>query len=759
VATALLPGCGDDPAPLTSSSSAPRESVSDWREHRSRLDASVWSDEEEAGRHEKVLVALWDRLLAAAGDQAAMLSALSGVGFEAITVGSPQLAERLEHGIERLEFASPTRELGPGQWTNLLEDLVRDGHVLVQSEWHHARFFPARGGLPARSLVAVVLHASNASTGDRLVVDGELEVAWSGRDNALGHPIPGTIDATRLRLLRRREGGGFRKIFSYTAKRGGRLSQLHPILLHDLDRDGFADIVSVGGQRVLWNLGQRGFRDAPLADSLYKLTEAGVIADLDGDANPDLLSTRARGDLVLYRGDARGRFETEPLVTAFDEPLRGPSVLTLGDVDGDGDLDVWLGQYKPPYVDGQMPTPYYDANDGHPSYLLMNDGSGRFSDATEAAGLAARRFRRTYASSFVDLDDDLDLDLVVVSDFSGVDLYHNDGAGHFTDASATMHGDRHLFGMSASFADFDLDGRLDFFVAGMASTTARRLEALGLSPEEDSDVRRMRMRMAFGNRMYLAEGGGWREPDFRADVARTGWTWGTTAFDFDNDGDPDIFAANGHESGESTDDYCSNFWTHDIFDADSKPDPLLADLFAESIAGVAQGKQSWDGFQKNHLLMNRSGAGFVNVAFLFGVADEFDSRSAVSTDIDRDGRVDLLVVEALGDGGEKLHIYRNQLETPNHWIGLELREEGGGLSPVGASVIVRTETRTHVGRVVTGDTLMGQHATTVHFGLGSEDRVKSVEVRWPSGAERILLAPAVDRYHLVLANEATDQRL
>lgn len=760
----LLLGCSDESEPASPagssaglSSRAP-ESVAEWRQHRSQLDATVWSDEEAAGHHEQVLVALWDRLLAASGDPDATLAALTSVEFEDLRVGVPHLAERLDHGIERLEFGSPTRQLVSRQWADLLEDLARDGYELVQSEWHHARFVPPRDGTPARSSVSVVLHAFNPSSQQRVIVDGELAIGWSGAENALGHPIPKSIDATRLRVLRRSGDRAFQKIFTFAAKRGGKLSRLHPILLQDLDRDGFVDVVLVGGLRVLWNLGERGFRDAPLVDHLYRLTETGVIADLDGDANPDLLSTRGRGDLVLYRGDGRGRFVTEPLTTEFDEPLLGPSVLTVGDVDGDGDLDVWLGQYKPPYVGGQMPTPYYDANDGHPSYLLMNDGHGRFTDATEAAGLAAKRFRRTYASSFVDLDDDADLDLVVVSDFSGIDLYSNDGTGRFTDANETIRGDRHLFGMSASFADYDLDGRLDLFVAGMASTTARRLEALGLGREDRSDIQDMRMRMAFGNRMYLAGDTGWLEPDFHTDVARTGWTWGTTALDFDNDGDPDIFAANGHESGESTDDYCSDFWTHDIFDANSTPDESLAGLFAETTARLAQGKQSWDGYQKNHLLMNRSGAGFINIAFLFGVADEFDGRSAVSVDIDRDGRVDLVVVENLGDKGEKLHIYRNQLETTNHWIGIELREEGGGVSPIGASVVVQTESRTYVGRVITGDTLMGQHSTTLHFGLGVEDRVESIEVHWQSGSERTVLAPAVDRYHLILSNGSSSER-
>ena len=67
-----------------------------------------------------------------------------------------------------------------------------------------------------------------------------------------------------------------------------------------------------------------------------------------------------------------------------------PKSFTAGDIDGDGDLDVWIGQYKFPYVEGSMPTPFYDSNDGHPAVLLENDGQGNFRDVTESAGLAAK---------------------------------------------------------------------------------------------------------------------------------------------------------------------------------------------------------------------------------------------------------------------------------------------------------------------------------------------------------------------------------
>jgi hypothetical protein len=150
--------------------------------------------------------------------------------------------------------------------------------------------------------------------------------------------------------------------------------------------------------------------------------------------------------------------------------------------------------------------------------------------------------------------------------------------------------------------------------------------------------------------------------------------------------------------------------------------------------------------------MNLAGSGFVNVSFLMGVADSFDSRSAVSGDLDLDGRVDLVVVEDHGLKGQRLHIYRNRLETDNHWIGIRLLEEANGISPVGAAVSVHTTEQTHVGRIGTGETVLGQHPTTLHFGLGSSTRVDSIEVRWPGGTTRTVHDPEIDRYHQIKAS-------
>jgi hypothetical protein len=397
---------------------------------------------------------------------------------------------------------------------------------------------------------------------------------------------------------------------------------------------------------------------------------------------------------------------------------------------------------------------YYDANDGWPSYLLLNDGHGNFTDATEPAGLSPKRWRRTYSAMLADLDNDGHLDLSVVSDFAGLDLYRNDGHGHFTDVTHEWVPEPHGFGMAQALADFNADGRLDLLMIGMPSPTADRLEHLGLRRPYSLEDRLRRPAMSFGNRLLLAQPeGGFQQTKMSDAIARSGWSWGCSAFDLDNDGYTDAYIANGLESKQSVRDYESDFWLHDIFIGDNIDDTTASRYLMEKFSRTRGRGYSYGGYEKNRLYLNQRGESFVEVGHLAGVALQQDCRDVVADDLDGDGRMDLLVTtfEVWPQVKQTLWAYKNTLPDCGHWIGFRLREQGPGKSPVGVRLTIHYDGRSAVRQIVTGDSHRSQHANTVHFGLGQAQRVESAEIQWSSGVTLNLRDPQIDRYHEVRA--------
>lgn len=740
------------PAPTTEAPATASEHLA----LRERLDRTVWKEEVEAQHHEEPFIRLWDDLRLRA-DKFAVLKAF---GFSRVQFQEPSSPRRLDSGVRFFPLEGKPVSLERAEWDAWLDEIEAQGYRIVQTEWHHAGFSPKSDAGPATSLVNFVIDVRREEPARRASIRGELHVRWADTTGDGATPLAESIEARDVSLLVRDAPPAFEVV--HTVATGAERDRLMPLIVYDLDRNGFCEIVLGGLNRVYWNRGQGQF-DAEAITPGLDIFDTGVIADFTGDGQADFVCVGKDRRPAICAGKPDGRFH--PPRRCADVLVNFPKSMTAGDIDNDGDLDLWIGQYKFLYTDGAMPTPFYDANDGYPAFLLVNDGTGTFSDITESAGLAAKRRRRTYSSSLVDLDDDGDLDLMTVNDFSGVDVYRNDGDRRFTDVTDAWLSDRHLFGMAHTLSDFNLDGRLDMYLIGMSSTTARRLDRLQLGREDHPDINRMRKVMGYGNRLLLRADRDaapyYEQSPFNDRVARTGWSWGTTSFDFDRDGDRDIYIANGHQSGESARDYCTRYWCHDVYTGTSKANEGLLELFRHTLRDLKLGEISWNGFEHNVLLMNLGGADFVNVGFLMGIGFEFDARGVVSEDLDADGRPDLLVVQSRAGGSEPaeytLHVTRNRMPGDDHWIGVRLYESAEGPSPIGAQVIVHTDRGPQIHRVVTGDSFSSQHSTFAHFGLGAEMRVESVEVRWLDGTRTVVPAPEIDRYHTIGWRQTTSK--
>ncbi len=475
---------------------------------------------------------------------------------------------------------------------------------------------------------------------------------------------------------------------------------------------------------------------------------AAAVVDWNQDHVPDLMLAGRDG----IRWLAGPRWEGPGTVLwRAPAPIRHPQSLAATDYDGDGDIDLFLAQYKLPYQGGQFPTPYYDANDGFESFLLRNEGPTGFRDVTQEAGLASKRRRRTYSASFADWSGDGRPDLVLNSDFAGVDLFLNRGNGTFSDETQSLGAARHLFGMAHVTADFNDDGRTDLYAIGMGSAVGARLDRWGLARAGSESDRTFRPAMIAGSRAYLGQSGGLSLAPSTLGLADGGWAWAVTPLDVNNDGRLDLHVCHGHETRASVRDYERQFWLHDIHVGASTNNPV-ADLYFRNAAGRrAADRASYGGWQNGALFLQTAPGAFAESAWLQGSAVPADTRNAVPIDLGADGRMDLAVTtfEEWPQRRQRIIILRNQTPSVGNWIGFESPRLSGD-----CRIRVRAGGLTLERRLMTGESYRSQSAGRIHFGLGPETRVDSVEVLLDDGRPISIQAPGLNRWNPIPAPES-----
>ena len=523
----------------------------------------------------------------------------------------------------------------------------------------------------------------------------------------------------------------------------------------DYNRDGAEDLfVADGARSILYeNDGHGRFTDVTEKAGLAKDAEHGIAAtgvaagDVDGDGYPDLFVTDAFGPARLFHNRGDGTFEewTERSGIRIAGNARSAA---FADVDGDGDLDLYVcvtGDYY-----HKMPNPPFDANDGLPNHLYLNDGHGHFTDATEAWGMA-KMTRWSLSSLFADYDDDGHVDLLVTNDFGLKNLYRNDGGRRFVDVAKKTGTQARAYGMSGAWADFDGDGRLDLYTTGPDTQWYFLHEypslPIGITGRIFLPVAVAWMEeMATGNRLLL------QRPDHtfedataRSGAQHAGWNWSVVAADLDDDSWPDVYATNGMwGDGRDRDRELEFWWDSLAYWDDYVAGTRTFDRKGVGIAGIER-----DRYFRNRGANRGGGPYFEERSFLDGLDLETNGRSVVAFDANGDGALDLYVrsVQApealfLGSRRPDEHFLRLRLAgTP----GKDNRDGVGAritaLLPGGRRIVM--ETGNASGYLSTGSPI-------AHLGLGSATEISSLTIRWPSGrVQELGRVTAVDRTLLV----------
>jgi Flp pilus assembly protein TadD/peroxiredoxin len=534
------------------------------------------------------------------------------------------------------------------------------------------------------------------------------------------------------------------------------------IAVGDIDGDGLDDIyVSQPAglpNRLFRARGDGTFEDVTERAGVGVLddTAQALFADVDNDGDQDLILALSSGP-VLFLNDGTGRFTRAPDAFRFREGLKGtPMSMAMADYDRDGFLDLYLCVYSFYYGAGEgkagTPMPYYDARNGPPSVLFRNDGHGHFVDVTHEAGLDAGNDRYHFAAAWGDYDGDGWPDLLVANDFGRKNLYRNrglrDGRVTFEDVSAEAGLEDYGAGMSATFFDYDNDGRLDIYAGNIWSAVGQRVTARpSFMPDAPAEVRALYRRHARGNSLFRNKGDGRFEDvtlSARAEMGR--WAWSSGALDFDGDGWEDLYVVNGMLTREGPD-LDGFFWRQVV--ARSPLTRVTATPYDDAWRAINQMliKGSIASHERNVFLRNDGKGGFDDVSGSLGLDLDQDGRSFAVLDYDGDGDPDLAVMAARGT--PQLRLFRNDYADRGAALAVRLSgasrpsassPEAGRPSnrdAVGARVTVETDRLRRTKTVEIGSGFLSQHSKELLFGLGASTGGARLTVEWPSGRKQV----------------------
>lgn len=463
----------------------------------------------------------------------------------------------------------------------------------------------------------------------------------------------------------------------------------------DVDNDGDLDVLIVpgnSGPNLLYlNQGGSGFtEDAASAGLAFTKTatetyrQSGpVFADLDGDGDLDLFLGGLEGDpSQVFQNDGAGIYTNVTAGSGFDF-MSSPYTVSaaLGDYDGDGDLDLAMAHWG---------TPRDQNSPGETETLWRNDSTLtkiEFTAVSAPAGISSELgldrsggvlgedHDYTFAPGFADIDGDGDQDLLSVADFGSSRVFLNDGDGTFTNITdPTRITDTN--GMGSAIGDYDGDGDMDWFVSSID-----------------------------GNRLYQNTGGDFIFPTEAADVDEGGWGWGSCFADFNADGRLDIYQTNGWDVGM---------------------DPNNSNYVDDA----------------SRLWMSNPDGSFEDMATASNMRDIEQGRGVICDDFDADGDVDVLLLTL--DDQQAAMLWTNQL-TDGNTLSVRLEGTSPNTFGVGATISASIGGDTQTRLVGINSNFVSHNSTWQYFGFGDSTLIETLRVAWPDGEVTEMNDIAVDQ--------------
>ncbi len=420
-----------------------------------------------------------------------------------------------------------------------------------------------------------------------------------------------------------------------------------------------------------------------------------AVGDYNNDGWPDIYIS-GYGASKLYRNTGNGTFTDVTAQAGVDNKHWGTSAAFF-DYDNDGHLDLYVCNYLKFDLNTNAPCQFFEGRPycnisqfkGSASVLYHNNRNGTFTDVSQPAGISVKIGKGLGVIAF-DYNNDGRMDIFQANDAAPNFLFRNHGNGKFSEVALEANcaldpNGAARGGMGVDAEDLDGDGYLDIFVTNFSQQTNAFWHNNG-----DGTFDEITYELGLGKISLPMSG------------------FGTRFFDYNNDGNIELFVLNGH------------------------PFEPINKVFPETT------------YAEVPFLFELAGKAFREVAGKHGapLKKPYPGRGLAVGDIDNDGDSDLLLMNV----GEPPALLRNDGGNRNHWLGIKLVGNRSNRDAIGARITVQAGAMRRWKELFGGTSYLSASDARLLFGVAQNDRVDTISVKWPSGQTTTIKNTRANQY-------------